>query len=114
MSDNKVVVHLSDRRRPVNYTVSITQHWDGRIECWVHDVADDERSRAAVMECLERIAANWCESHRAPTEQEPEWDYIDMVNAWGRVTSELRLPWSASASRVVEAIRALAKESNHD
>lgn len=109
MSDDKIVVHLNAKRRPVNYTVSITQHWDGRIEAWVHDVADDPRSRAAVADCLDRLAAHWCEQSRKPDDEAPEWDAIDGINAWGRVTSELGLPWGASASRVIEAIRERAE-----
>lgn len=51
------IVELADRRPPVTYTVTITQHWDGRMEIFVQDVADDERSRAAVGEAMQRAAA---------------------------------------------------------
>ena len=109
--DGKVIVHLGDHRRPVNYTVSITQHFDGRIECWVADMADDERSRNAVMECLERVAASYCAKRRAPQEEPPLWSDLDLINAWGRVTAELGLPWGATASRVLEVIRGASGNS---
>lgn len=105
MSDDKVVVHLGERRRPVHYTISITHHWNGTVEAWVHDVSDDQRSRKAVADCLERIAALWVEAARGEDDPEPEWGISDALNAWGRVTAELGLPWAASASRVIEKIR---------
>lgn len=107
--DDKVVVHLGQRRRPVHYTISITHHWNDVIEAWVHDVSDDARSRKAVADCLERLAAHWAESARGDEDREPEWDRIDAINAWGRVTAELGLPWGASASRVIEVIRERTK-----
>jgi len=48
------VVNLSERRAPVNYTVRITHHWDDRLEVFVEDVADDDRSRASVADALQR------------------------------------------------------------
>lgn len=56
MSD---VITLSDRRQAVTYTVTITQHWDGTIESFVHDVSDDERSRASVGDALARVAETY-------------------------------------------------------
>lgn len=56
MSD---VVDLSAHRSPVNYTVRISQHWDGRVEVLVEDVADDDRSREAVADALTRAADAW-------------------------------------------------------
>lgn len=50
------VVDLSVKRRPVTYTVEITQHWDDRLEVFVHDVSDSERSRASVADALYRAA----------------------------------------------------------
>ncbi|MEH2700553.1 hypothetical protein GFL93_12755 [Rhizobium leguminosarum bv. viciae] len=50
------VVSLSDRRPPVVYTVRIMHHWDDRLEIFVEDVADDERSRQSVAAALQRAA----------------------------------------------------------
>lgn len=44
-------------------------------------------------------------SEQTTPEAEPERTEIDWLNAWGVVTSELGVPWGASARRVVEAIR---------
>jgi len=51
------VINLADRRQPVSYTVRITQHWDGSLEVFVEDVADDERSRQSVADALTRAAS---------------------------------------------------------
>ena len=61
------VVNLSERRPPVVYTVRITHHWDDRIEVWVEDVADDERSRQSVAAALARAA----DAFLAKLEQKP-------------------------------------------
>lgn len=53
MTDN--IIELSKRQAPVTYTVTITQHYDGTIEAFIHDVADDDRSRAAVTSALRRV-----------------------------------------------------------
>lgn len=53
------IIDLADRRPPVTYTVTITHHWDGTIETMVQDVADDERSRAAVGDALKRAAEQY-------------------------------------------------------
>lgn len=50
------VIDLSDRRPPVTYTVTITHHWDDRLEVFVADVSDDERSRDSVGDALLRAA----------------------------------------------------------
>jgi len=50
------VVDLGARRSPVTYTVTITHHWDDRLEIFVADVADDDRSRASVADALWRAA----------------------------------------------------------
>jgi hypothetical protein len=50
------VINLSDRRRPVSYTVRITHHWDDTLEVFVEDVANDERSRQSVADALARAA----------------------------------------------------------
>ncbi len=52
------VVALSSRRPPVVYTVDIVHHWDGRLEIFVRDIADDTRSRESVADALERAAAS--------------------------------------------------------
>jgi hypothetical protein len=50
------VVRLNDKRDPVLYSVHITQHWDGGVDVFVQDVADDEQSRKAVAYALRRAA----------------------------------------------------------
>ena len=47
------VLNFGDRKRPTNYTVHITQHYDGRMEFWFEDVADDDRSREAIADAME-------------------------------------------------------------
>jgi len=53
------IKNLSDRRKPVTYTVTITHHWDDTVEVFVQDVADDDRSRAAVGDALGRAASSF-------------------------------------------------------
>ena len=50
------VVDLSKKRQPVDYTIRIRHHWDDRLEVFVEDVSDDDRSRRAVADTLERAA----------------------------------------------------------
>lgn len=50
------VIDLASKRQPVCYTVHLVQHWDGRLEIMVQDVAEDERSRLAVSDALRRAA----------------------------------------------------------
>ena len=50
------IVDLSARRAPVSYTVEITHHWDDRLEVFVHNVANDDRSRASVNDAIARVA----------------------------------------------------------
>ena len=57
MSDH--ILELANRRSPTTYTVTITHHWDGTIESYVHDVADDQRSRDAVAYALRRVAETY-------------------------------------------------------
>lgn len=52
MSD---VIDLSSKRAPTVYTVTIAHHWDGTLEFKIDDVADDGRSREAVMHAFRRI-----------------------------------------------------------
>lgn len=46
------IINLANHRPPVCYTVHLTQHWNGRLEVQVENVADDERSRIAVADAL--------------------------------------------------------------
>lgn len=55
------VIDLGKRRAPVTYTVTITHHWDDTLDVFVQDVADDDRSRAAVADALRRAAAKFGE-----------------------------------------------------
>lgn len=56
MADDSVI-DLADHRAPVRYRVDLVHHWNDALEVFVHDVADDERSRASVADALERAAA---------------------------------------------------------
>lgn len=51
------ITSLADHRPPVCYTVDLVHHWDDRLEVFVRDVGDDERSRLSVADSLERAAA---------------------------------------------------------
>lgn len=51
------VVDLNAKRPPVDYTIRLRHHWDDRLEVFVEDVSDDERSRLSVADALERAAA---------------------------------------------------------
>lgn len=55
MTDDAVIT-LADHRRAVRYRVDLVHHWDDRLEIFVHDVSDDERSRMSVADALERAA----------------------------------------------------------
>lgn len=50
------VVDLNAKRPPVCYTVRIIHYWDGNIEFRIEDVADDPRSRASVLEMMQRVS----------------------------------------------------------
>lgn len=50
------VVDLSDYRKPVNYTVRISQGYDGSLTVSVEDLQDDPRSRQAVADALRQAA----------------------------------------------------------
>ena len=68
MKDSDGIIDLADHRAPVCYTVRMTQHWDGRLQVFVEDVADDDRSRQAVAKAL-RSAADLLEQ---PARTQPE------------------------------------------
>lgn len=53
------ITYLSKRRKPIVYTLEITHHWDNTVEVFVHDVADDPRSREAVGDVLTMAAEAW-------------------------------------------------------
>jgi hypothetical protein len=50
------VVDLAAKQAPVNYTIRIRHHWDDSLEVFVEDVSDDDRSKSAVADTLERAA----------------------------------------------------------
>lgn len=50
------IVNLADKRQPVDYTIRIRHHWDDSLEVFVEDVSDDDRSKSAVADTLERAA----------------------------------------------------------
>lgn len=52
-------IDLNKRRPAVHYTVTVTQHWNGAVEIYVHDVSDDQRSRDSVADALARGFAPW-------------------------------------------------------
>ena len=49
------LIDLNSHRPPVVYGVTIVHHWDDTLEFHIHDVADDPRSRASVMDAFRRI-----------------------------------------------------------
>lgn len=53
------IVDLQARRAPVYYTVRLTHHWDGNVECFVEDVADDARIRDAVGHAIRLVAEQY-------------------------------------------------------
>lgn len=61
MSD---IIDLSRKRVPTIYTVTIVHHWDGNLEFKIDDVAEDERSREAVMHAFRRICGADAEIER--------------------------------------------------
>lgn len=61
------VVELSDYRNPVNYTVRISQGYDGSLSVSVEDLQDDPRSRHAVAAAL-RDAAKLIEDRTAESD----------------------------------------------
>lgn len=50
------VVDLMSKRTPVDYTIRIRHHWDDRLEIFVEDISDDERSKSVIADTLERAA----------------------------------------------------------
>ena len=66
------IVDLSARRPPVLYTLRLTHHWDGRVDVFVEDVADDERSRDVVADVLNRAAEAWGRKAAPHTKAEVE------------------------------------------
>ena len=50
------IIDLNSKRPPVTYTVTIVHHYDDTLEFRVEDVADDPRSREAVMSAFRRIS----------------------------------------------------------
>lgn len=50
------IIDLNSKRSPVTYTVTIVHHYDDTLEFRVEDVADDPRSREAVMSAFRRIS----------------------------------------------------------
>lgn len=51
-----VVVDINANKPPVIYTVRIAQHWDGRCEFFIEDVANDQRTRNSVAWALREMA----------------------------------------------------------
>lgn len=50
------VIDINAHKPPVIYAVRIAQYWDGRMEFFVEDVADDQRSRASIAWALRQMA----------------------------------------------------------
>jgi hypothetical protein len=42
------ILDLQAKRKPVCYTVRLTQGWNGELAVLVEDVADDQRSRESI------------------------------------------------------------------
>ncbi len=49
------LIDLARHQKPVRYTIDVTQHFDGTIEAFIHDVSDDPRSQDSVTDALRRI-----------------------------------------------------------
>lgn len=49
------VIDLARHQKPVRYTIDVTQHFDGTVEAFIHDVSDDPRSLDSVTEALRRV-----------------------------------------------------------
>ncbi len=50
------IIDLNAKRAPVVYTIVIAHHYDGTLEFNIEGVADDERSREAVLHAFRRIS----------------------------------------------------------
>ena len=50
------IIDLNSKRPPAVYSVTIVHHYDDTLEFRVEDVADDPRSREAVMSAFRRIS----------------------------------------------------------
>lgn len=48
------IIELGEHRRPVVYSVTVTEGWDGSLAVEVHGVQDDPRSRFAVADAMSR------------------------------------------------------------
>jgi hypothetical protein len=46
------VVNLSDKQKPVTYTIQVRHWFDGTVEMHVVDIGDDERSKKALRYAL--------------------------------------------------------------
>ena len=49
------IIDLAHYQKPVRYTIDVTQHFDGTVEAFIHDVSDDPRSQNSVTNALQRI-----------------------------------------------------------
>lgn len=50
------VININGKKPPVIYVVRIAQHWNGELEFFVEDLADDPRSRESVAWALRQMA----------------------------------------------------------
>lgn len=88
MSD---IIDINAKRAPVIYSVTIAHHYDGTLEFNIEDVADDERSREAVLHAFRRISGADEEIEKLTTDLKKaiysDSEYCQVVSA---ENSELR------------------------
>jgi hypothetical protein len=46
------ITNISDKQKPVEYTLRVRHWFDGTVEMYVMDIGDDERSRKALRYAL--------------------------------------------------------------
>jgi hypothetical protein len=51
------VININSKRLPVEYTVHVRHFYDGTMEFWVEDIADDLPSKLAVADALKSFAS---------------------------------------------------------
>lgn len=97
------IVNLSERRAPSCYTVDITHHWDGRVEVFVRDVADDQRSRDAVGHAIGLAAVAY---GAAPVPQADAINRLLLKRIDVLMEAEAGTPESAELDELATAVQA--------
>jgi hypothetical protein len=109
------IIDLNGRRAPVVYTVTIAHHYDGTLEFNIENVADDERSREAVLNAFRRISgadeeiekltadlkqAVWSDSEYCASLDKAVKDAVKEVSYWSTETGK-------RDARIAELVAAL-------